>query len=247
MNRWVMAVVALLVLSGCGAESGTGEREEIVVSAAASLAQAFAEIEDEFEGLHPDVDVVLNTGGTSALREQILAGVDADVFASADPVNMEAVASAGEVLDEPRLLAVNSLEIAVPSGNPADVTSLADFSRDEPFLGLCAVEVPCGSFAREALDRAGIDPAIDTEEPDVRALLTKLEVGELDAGIVYVTDVIASPMVDGIAIPAEFNVAAEYFIAVLRRSRQPQLAEDFVEFALSDAGQAILGGFGFSR
>lgn len=246
MKRGVMAVVALLLLSGCRAESGNG-REEIVVSAAASLAQAFAEIEAEFEELNPDVDVVLNTGGTSALREQILAGVDADVFASADFANMEAVASAGEVLDEPRLLAVNSLEIAVPSGNPAGLAGLADFSRDEPFLGLCAVEVPCGSFAREALERAGIDPAIDTEEPDVRALLTKLEVGELDAGIVYVTDVIASPMVDGIAIPAEFNVSVDYFIAVLQRSRRPQLAEDFVEFTLSDAGQAILGGFGFSR
>lgn len=247
MKRGVMAVVALLLLSGCGAESGPGGREEIVVSAAASLARAFAEIEGEFEELNPDVDVVLNTGGTSALREQILAGVDADVFASADFANMEAVASAGEVLDEPRLLAVNSLEIAVPSGNPAGLAGLADFSRDEPFLGLCAVEVPCGSFARQALERAGVDPAIDTEEPDVRALLTKLEVGELDAGIVYVTDVIASPMVAGIEIPAEFNVAVEYFIAVLQRSRRPQVAEDFVEFTLSETGQGILGGFGFSR
>lgn len=247
MKCGVMAVVALLLLSGCRPESGTGGREEIVVSAAASLAQAFAEIEAEFEELNPDVDVVLNTGGTSALREQILAGVDADVFASADSANMEAVASAGEVLGEPRLLALNSLEIAVPSGNPAGVTGLVDFSRSEPFLGLCAPEVPCGSFAREALERAGIDPAIDTEEPDVRALLTKLEAGELDAGIVYVTDVIASPMVVGIAIPADVNVAAEYHIAVLQRSDRPQLADDFVEFALSEAGQAILGGFGFTR
>lgn len=245
--RFPMVVaVAFLLVAGCGADS-SGGREEIVVSAAASLADAFAEIEDEFEGLNPGVDVVLNTGGTSALREQILAGVGADVFASADPANMEAVASAGEVLGDPRLMAVNSLEIAVPSGNPAAVASLADFSRSEPFFGLCAAEVPCGSLAREALARAGVDPAIDTEEPDVRALLTKIEVGELDAGIVYVTDVIASPSVDGITIPAEFNVAAKYFIAVLEGSRQPRLAEDFVAFTLSEAGQAILSGFGFSR
>lgn len=247
MRTPMTAVIALLLLAGCGAGSQPAVREEIVVSAAASLAGAFAEMAEEFEGRNPDVDVVLNTGGTSALREQILAGVGADVFASADPANMEAVASAGEVIGDPRLLAVNSLEIAVPPGNPAGVSSLADFSRREPFFGLCAAEVPCGSFAREALDRAGVDPAIDTEEPDVRALLTKLEVGELDAGIVYVTDVIASAMVDGIAIPEEFNVDAESFIAVLEVSRRPGLAEDFVEFTLSAAGQAILDDFGFRR
>lgn len=245
MRHWVVAGVALLLATGCGAEPSSG-RDEIVVSAAASLTDAFIEIEAEFERLNPDVDVVLNTGGTSALREQILAGVDADVFASADSANMETVASAGEVLGDASLLAVNSLEIAVPPGNPAGVAGLGDFSRSEPFFGLCAVDVPCGSFARLALDRAGISPTIDTEEPDVRALITKLEVGELDAGIVYVTDVIASPMVEGVAIPAEFNVVAEYFIAVLQRSRRPHLAEDFVEFTLSEPGQAILGGFGFS-
>lgn len=247
MRHWLVAGVALLLLSGCGAESRPGGRDEIVVSAAASLAEAFGEIEDEFERANPDVDVVLNTGGSSALREQILAGVAADVFASANAANMDQVVSAGDVEGEPKLLATNSLEIGVPAGNPAGVTGISDFSRDDLFIGLCAVEVPCGSFAREALERSGVDPAIDTEEPDVRALLTKLEVGELDAGIVYVTDVIASPMVDGIAIPAEFNVAADYFIAVLGRSRHPRLAEDFVEFALSDAGQAILAGFGFTR
>ena len=167
--------------------SGSSVEGELLVSAAASLTDAFAEIESAFEEANPDVDVVLNLGSSSALREQILEGAPADVFASANTSNMDQVAEAGELSGEAEIFATNSLQIAVPTGNPGGVTGLEDFAREELLIGLCAEDVPCGDFGRQALAKAGVIPSIDTNEPDVRALLTKIEAGELDAGITYVT------------------------------------------------------------
>ena len=217
------------------------------MSAAASLTDAFAEVEAEFESANPGVDVVLNLAGSSALREQILEGAPADVFASANTSNMDQLAEAGEVARESQIFVRNLLQIAVPSGNPAGVTGLEDFGRDELLIGLCAEDVPCGDFAREALANAGVTPAIDTNEPDVRALLTKVEAGELDAGITYVTDVAPTDgAVDGVDIPEDVNVVADYPIAVLANAPNPDAASAFVDFVLSDEGQAILTKFGFA-
>jgi molybdate transport system substrate-binding protein len=236
----------ILALVACGAPDS--ERPTtVLVSAAASLTDSFAEIETAFESAHPGTDVILNLGGSSSLREQIVEGVPADVFASANESNMGRVVEAGEVEGDPQIFARNLLQIAVPAGNPAGVTGLADFSDESLLIGLCAEEVPCGDFAREALARAGVTPAIDTNEPDVRALLTKIEVGELDAGITYVTDVVsAGGSVDGIDIPEDVNVVAEYPIAVLTGASDLDAATSFVEFVLSDEGQAILGEHGFA-
>jgi molybdate transport system substrate-binding protein len=251
----VLAVV--LLVTACGdsksqSDSSTnapasGLDGELLVSAAASLTDAFADVAEAFEAAHPDVDVVLNLGGSSSLREQILAGAPADVFASANMLNMSKVVAAGEVTGEPRVFAKNLLQIAVPSGNPAGITGLEDFSREELLIGVCAAEVPCGDFARAALDTAGVVPAIDTNEPDVRALLTKIEAGELDAGITYVTDVTSTGgLVDGIEIPEAENVVAEYPIAVLAGAPNPAAATSFVAFVLSDHGREILGRYGFA-
>ena len=223
-----------------------GLEGELLVSAAASLTDAFAEVEAAFEEANPRVDVVLNLGSSSSLREQILEGAPADVFASANTSNMDQVEEAGEVEGEAQIFVHNQLQIAVPAGNPAGITGLADFANEDLLIGLCAEEVPCGSFGREALENAGVTPAIDTNEPDVRALLTKVEAGELDAGIVYVTDVLSTAgAVEGVEIPDEFNVVAAYPIAALVNAPNPQVAAAFVEFVLSDEGQAILVGFGF--
>ncbi|HSJ34883.1 MAG TPA: molybdate ABC transporter substrate-binding protein [Acidimicrobiia bacterium] len=218
---------------------------EVLVSAAASLTDAFAEVAAEFEASHPGVEVMLNLGPSSGLREQILEGAPVDVFASANPENMEQVAGAGEV-GEWFVFARNRLAIAVPAGNPAGITGLDDFGRDDLVIGLCAEAVPCGALAREALARAGITPAIDTNEPDVRALLTKLEADELDAGIAYFTDLASGGSgVDGVEIPVEDNVVADYPIAVLSTAPNPGVAVAFVEFVRSEHGQTILAGFGF--
>ena len=246
MNKLVASTVALALVTGCGSTSSRTGRQELIVSAAASLTDAFAAIEATFEERHPDVDVILIFGGSLALREQILVGVAVDVFASANPENMNLVVSAGEIDGTPETLAFNRLEIAVPIGNPAGVSGPSDFGRSELFLGLCVAAVPCGAFARETLAAAGVDPSIDTEEPDVRALLTKIEAGELDAGIVYATDVEASGGVEGIAVDDEFNVSARYVIAPLSRSNEPELARAFVDFTRSTDGRAILGASGFA-
>lgn len=218
----------------------------ITVFAAASLTDAFGEVADAFEEANPAVTVELNQAGSSALREQILAGAPADVFASANPSNMDQVAEAGEIAGEAAVVARNSLQIVVPAGNPGDVEGLEDFADDDLLIGLCAAEVPCGDLGRAVLTDAGITPAPDTEEPDVRSLLTKVASGDLDAGIVYVTDVVAAgDDVEGIDIPADVNLVAEYPVAALAGSGEPEIAGAFVDFLLAEDGQAILTSHGF--
>jgi molybdate transport system substrate-binding protein len=241
-------ILGLVLVAACGGSGEGVESEgELLVSAAASLTDAFGEIGAAFEAANPGIDVVLNLGASSALREQILEGAPADVFASANTSNMDQVAEAEEVAGEAEIFVTNSLQIAVPAGNPAGVVSLDDFANEELLIGLCAEDVPCGEFGREALASAGVTPSIDTNEPDVRALLTKIEAGELDAGITYVTDVMSTDgAVEGVDIPEESNVVAEYPIAVLAGAPNPDAAAAFVEFVLSEEGQAILTAYGFA-
>lgn len=247
------AAAALLMTVSCGSEphdSGTDASTEIsgqvVVFTAASLTDVFDSMAIAFEAEFPGAEVQLNLAGSSTLREQILGGAPADVFASADERNMEVVGSAGELGSEPAIFARNSLLIAVPASNPGDVTSLADLADPELFVGICAEGVPCGDFARAVLDAAGVEASIDTNEGDVRALLTKIEADELDAGIVYATDVASSAGVVGVKIPPEVNVEVRYPIATMAAAQNPEVAEAFVTFVLSPQGQEIIvaGGFG---
>lgn len=236
---------AALLLTACG-NTGNSTGNEVLVSAASSLTEAFTDMEAAFERANPEVDVVLNIGGSSALREQILAGAPADVFASANTSNMDLVDDAGDVEGEPAIFARNRLEIAVPVDNPGSVSGLADFARDELLIGLCAESVPCGDYGRQTLQNAGVIPAVDTEEPNVRALLTKIEAGELDAGIVYETDVTSTDGgVGGVAIPDDDNVYADYPIAVLTEAPNADGAASFVAFVLSQEGRGILADHGF--
>ena len=257
----LLAVVSVpaLVFAACGddddddAASSTTEAPaeqsaaegDITVFAAASLTDAFTELGTTFESENPDASVEFNFGASSALREQILAGAPADVFASANTSNMDQVVDGGAASD-PEDFVTNLLEIAVPAGNEAAVTGLDDFANPDLLIGLCAEEVPCGEFGREALANAGVTPSIDTNEPDVRSLLTKVEAGDLDAGIVYVTDVLAAgDTVEGVEIPADDNVVATYPIAALTDAANAEVADAFVEFVLSDEGQQILDSYGF--
>jgi len=242
---------ALILLAACAQttrpQGDTGLEREVLVSAAASLSEAFAEIEAAFEAAHPGVDVVANLGASSTLREQILQGAPIDVFASANIANMDQVVSAGMTAGEPAVFATNLLQIAVPAGNPGDIAGLEDFARSELLIGLCVAEAPCGAFARQALASAGVVASVDTNEANVRALLVKIELGELDAGITYVTDVLsAGGTVAGVPIPDEHNIVAEYPIVVLADAPHPSAAAAFVAFVLSTEGQAILGEYGFS-
>ncbi len=245
-------LVAALVFAACGDGSGSEGVDDpvsarVFVSAASSLSDAFAAIEATFEESNLGVDVVLNLAGSASLREQILEGAPADVFASANTLNMDQVTEAGDVDGVSRIFARNLMQIAVPVGNPAGVTELAHFQDEDLLIGLCADNVPCGDFARQALAKAGVTGAVDTNEPNVRFLLTKIEAGELDAGIVYVTDVASTDGgVEGIDIPDAHNVVAEYPIAVLRGAPNSAGAAAFVAFVLSDQGREILTEYGFS-
>ena len=230
--------------SGCGSAGSEGG-EQVSVFAAASLADAFGELASRFTTTAGGVSVELNVAGSSSLRTQILAGAPADVFASADTSNMTELVEAGAAAD-PVAFATNQLQIAVPPGNPAGVRGLADFADPRLLLGVCAAEVPCGTFARRVLATAVVTPSVDTEEPDVRALLTKVQAGELDAGIVYRSDVLAAgPTVEGVDIPPEGNVTATYPIAVLADAENADGGDAFVAFVRSPEGQAILASHGF--
>lgn len=250
----LLLLVVALVAAGCGDDDGSGDGSApstpalegaVRVFAAASLTDAFTELGEAFEAAGDGVRVELNFGSSSGLREQILAGAPADVYASANPPDMDQLVEAGAAVD-PSDFATNLLQIVVPAGNDEGVTGLADFADGDLLIGLCAEEVPCGQFGREALAKAGATPAVDTNEPDVRSLLTKVEAGELDAGIVYLTDVLAAgDAVEGIDIPDEHNVTATYPIASLTGAGNHELAEAFVDFVLSDKGRQILGSHGF--
>ncbi len=242
---WLALVVAgsALALASCG--NSEGGQDRVAVFAAASLSDAFADVALAFESSNPGIDVQLNLAGSSTLREQILQGAPADVFASANESNMAALDAAGELATAPQRFAANRLQIAVPAGNPAQVSGLEDFGNDDLLLGLCAQGVPCGDLARQALADAGVQPSVDTDEPSVRALLTKVSAGELDAGLVYVTDVLAAAGdVEAVQIVGA-DVRAVYPIASLANAPNPQGAEAFVRFVLSAEGQAILAEHGF--
>jgi len=217
----------------------------LLVFAATSLTDAFTDLEAAYEATHPGVDIRISTAASSALREQILAGAPADVFASADPGIMTHVVEAGMVVAEPQVFATSRLQIAVPVGNPAGIIGLEDFADPTRLIGLCASQVPCGMLGRAVLANAGIIPSIDTDEPNVRALLTKLEEDELDVGLTYVTDVLSSDRIEGIDVPPEWNVETTYPIAVLADSAAPSQAASFIEFMLSPEGVAILTARGF--
>lgn len=241
--RIVLAAAIVLALGGCESQADS----QVLVSAAASLTDAFASIETAYELANPAVDLVLNLAGSSLLREQILEGAPVAIFASASLSNMDQVVAAGETVGEPRVFALNRLQIAVPAGNPAGVVGLEDLAREDLLIGLCAATVPCGDFARETLAAAGVVPAVDTNEADVRSLLAKIGAGDLDAGVTYVSDVVSSQgTVEGIDIPAEVNVVAEYPIAVLAKAPNREAAGAFVDFVLSDDGRAIMTEYGFS-
>ena len=244
-GRLIAAITACALVAGCGA-ARDDVSDTVLVFAAASLADAFGAVEAVFEDTRPDIDVQLNIAGSSRLREQILEGAPADVFASADPANMGALVESDAVVEPQMVLARNTLAIAVPAGNAAGVAGVGSFADDDLLLGACAPGVPCGELAREVFALAGVDAALDTEEPNVRSLLTKVASGDLDAGMVYITDVLAaSATVDRIEIPSGMNVVTEYPIAVLSRAPNPEAGRAFVDFVLSEEGQELLADRGF--
>ena len=242
-----LATLAVFLVScGSAADAQDGAPGEVVVFAAASLTETFTELGRRFEEANPGTTVTFNFAGSSSLAKQIVEGAPVDVFASASPTNMDQVTETGAVSGEPTVFVRNRLEIAVPAGNPGDVTGLADFADEDRTIALCAEEVPCGAAARRALDAAGVTAAPDTLERDVKAVLTKVELGEVDAALVYRTDVrAAGDTVEGIACPEAERAVNDYPIATLAEAPNTGGARAFVDFVLSDAGRSVLTDAGF--
>jgi molybdate transport system substrate-binding protein len=251
VKRATVLAATVLMLTGCAAQPAATPTPEpdpvaLTVYAAASLTDSFADIATAFEKENPGTTVTFNFGGSSALATQIVAGSPGDVFASASPATMTTVTDASLTASDPVVFVTNTLELVVPKGNPAGVTGLADLANPNLSIALCAAEVPCGAAAIKLLAQEGVTAAPDTLEQDVKAVLTKVELGEVDAALVYKTDVqSAVGKVDGIEVPGAEKVVNQYPIAALTSSENPKVAQAFVAFVLGKVGQAILAKAGF--
>lgn len=249
-----LVVAVALAVSACAPEPGTvptpaasasGLTGELTIFAAASLTASFTELAENFENDNPGVTVgPISFDGSSTLATQIIEGAPADVFASADEANM---GKASEVLaGSPIVFASNVLQIAVQPGNPKHIERLSDLARFGVKTVLCAPEVPCGTASHKLLDFDGVEFAPASEEQNVNAVLTKVRLGEADAGLVYQTDVTAAAGdVAGVKIAGADRAVNFYPIATLAAARNPEVAKAFVDYVVSAAGQAVLAKYGF--
>ncbi|TNY37625.1 molybdate ABC transporter substrate-binding protein [Thermomonospora catenispora] len=240
--RAAVALASALAAAGCGGAGGA----TVTVFAAASLTESFTELGRVFERSHPGVKVRFSFAGSSALARQIVDGAPADVFAAADHSAMQAVTDARRTAAAPRIFARNRLVIATAPGDPGGVRSLRDLADRRVTVVLCAAQVPCGAAAREALRAAGVQVAPASEEQDVKAVLTKVRMGEADAGLVYRTDVrAAGGRVRGIDFPEAAHAVNDYPIAPLTGASEPRHARAFVSLVTSARGRAALAERGF--
>ncbi len=249
--RTATAVAVGLLLAGCGGNTETPAAPPplsgtLTVLAASSLSESFADLGRRFEADHPGLTVTLNFGASSSLARQLVEGAPGDVLATADETTIGQALDANAVR-APAVFARNRLAIVTRAGNPEGIEGLTDLARPDLVVVLCAREVPCGRLAVEALDKAGVMVAAASLEENVKAVLSKVTLGEADAGIVYVTDVAAArDQVGGVTIPAAHNVVASYPIAVATGAANPTAAGAWLDFVLGPTGQAILAGFGFA-
>jgi len=246
--RALAVLIALFSLAAC-----IGPHEEcalvacrqrpvgpLTVFAAASLQPAFDKIAAQIH-----VDATFNYAGTQTLAAQLAQGAEADVFASADKTHMKTLLDAGLIAGAPEVFAHNRLEIAVAKGNPKGIHSLADLARPGLVVVLADPSVPAGKYAQQALAKANVTVHPASLEPQVTGVLSKVALGEADAGIVYVSDVITSQKVQGVPIPDSQNVVADYPIAALKNAQHNSTADAFIAFVLAPDGQSILKAAGF--
>lgn len=251
-----LLLVFVLLLSACAAPSPKGVPKTLTVFAAASLTDAFSEIGSAFEAANPGVTVTLNFAGSQSLQTQIEQGAAADVFASASAKQMDALVAGGFVAPgSAKTFLTNQLVVIMPANNPANLTTLQDLGNPGIKIVMAAEGVPAGMYTLQALDKlsAVISPEykirvltnVVSYENDVKQVVTKVQLGEADAGIVYFSDTLAAPQLQKLDIPVESNVVARYPLAVLTQAKKPELARAFTAFVLSPTGQSILQKWGF--
>ncbi len=268
MRRFALTMVALaaIAVAGCSSSSSSSTASSatsssapaassspaaqtgtITVFAAASLMGTFTQLGKQFEAAHSGDTVKFSFGASSTLATQITNGAPADVFASAAPKNMDTVVSAGDA-SSPQDFAKNTAEVAVPPSNPGKVTSVNDLAKSSVKVALCQPQVPCGVVAAEVFKNAGIKVKPVTLQPDVKSVLTQVELGNVDAGVVYVTDVMAAgAKVKGVTISASQNASTLYPIATISSSKEKAIAQAFVAYVLSPTGQQVLSAAGFEK
>ena len=269
MRRSALTIVALaaVAVAGCSSSSSTSSASNatsssapaatsssaaaqtgtITVFAASSLKETFTELGKQFEAAHPGDTVKFSFGASSTLATQITSGAPADVFASASKKNMDQVVTAGDA-SSPQNFAKNIMEIAVPPSNPAHVTSVTNLASSAVKVALCQPQVPCGVVAAKVFKNAGIKVKPVTLQPDVKSVLAQVELGNVDAGVVYVTDVMAAgAKVKGVTIPASDEASTLYPIATISNSKYQSIAQAFVAYVLSSAGQQVLAAAGFEK
>jgi len=256
--RIAVTGLSALALAACGSSSspsgsstttgsGTGVTGAITVFAASSLKEAFTTIGQQFEAANPGSKVTFNFGPSSTLATQITQAAPADVFAAASTKTMDTVVSGGAATG-PQTFATNTMELATPTNPTTPVTSLADLAKPGVKVAVCQKDVPCGVAANTLFTQNNLTVTPVSQEVDVKAVLSKVELGEVDAGVVYVTDVLAAgSKVKGITIPADVNASTSYPIAALTASKNPDLAKAFVDYVLSPDGATALTDAGFEK
>ncbi|MFE7900517.1 molybdate ABC transporter substrate-binding protein [Streptomyces sp. NPDC057424] len=248
---------ALLTLSACSSSgsdspakpdsSGPGRLSgEVTVFAAASLQESFTTLGERFEKEHPGTKVTFSFGGSDSLAASITGGAPADVFASASPRTMKIVTDAGDASGTPAAFVRNELEIATLPGNPHKVTSLEDLTAPDLKVVLCDKKVPCGTAAQKALEASRLTLTPVSYEQDVKAALTKVELKEADAAVVYKTDVrAAGDKVEGVEFPESADAVNDYPITLLEDARNAEAATAFIALVRSAEGRKVLSGAGF--
>lgn len=243
MIRTVVALASLALLSACA--PATPPSKELVVYAASSLSDTYTSLGKAFEGAHPGVTVKFSFDGSSTLVDQLTQGAPADVLASADRSTMDKATAAHLITGTPGLFATNTLTLIVPKGNPAGITGL-DASLDGKKLVVCADGVPCGSATTKLATLLGVTLKPVSRETKVTDVRAKVESGQADAGVVYVSDAKASgSKIDTMGIPKADQVKNEYLVAVVRTSKDPTLAAQFVALVTSSEGRKVLSEAGY--
>lgn len=249
-------LAAALALTACSSEAGTPEPSgstttgvtgTITVFAAASLTDAFEDIAEDFEAANPGARVTFNFAASSTLATQINEGAPADVFAAANPSTMATVTDAGNAGGEPVVLVRNQLVIAVEAGNPLGIEGLKDLTNPDVRVALCAEQVPCGAAAKTAIEASGLTITPVSFEENVRAALSKVSLGEVDAALVYATDAAIDDTVDAVEFSESAEAINDYPIVVLRDAPNRPGAEAFVAWVLSPEGAAVLTEYGFQQ
>lgn len=251
-RRSFLAVAAVLpLLASCGESDGAtnganGTGGTITVGAAASLTASFTELGAAFEAANAGTTVTFNFGSSSDVVHGINEGAPTDVFASADMTNVNTLVDGAGVAADPVAFATNQLEIIVAKGNPKGITGVDDLANPDLLVVACSPEVPIGRYTQQVFDAAGVTVAPVSLEENVNGIVTKVTLGEADAGVVYRTDVLAAAdEAEGVDIPADVNVQATYPIAVTKDAADPDLAAAFLAYVLSADGQRILRSYGF--